>query len=96
MRRGVPALSADARRRRDRAIIAAYCLDAPVAEIGARFGVTARMVHKIAERHGLARPRGRPSLWPECPPERYDHFRYLRRHMSADAARASIEREMAL
>lgn len=90
----VSAFPIAARRPRDLRIVRDFAAGRPREEIAAAHGVSTRTVSAIAHRHGVKRPRGRPSAWPECPPSHQSDYRLLQRYFGAAEARALVEREL--
>ena len=73
-------------------VLAAYCAGEKVEHIAARFGITARTVARYAAEAKVARRRGRPNVWPDCPPSIRPAFLKLARDVGAHEARKVLER----
>lgn len=72
-------------------ILREYRAGMKVEAIAARYGVSPRTVRHYATDAKVQRPRGRPSVWPECPPDQLRIYRKIAREVGAIAARAAME-----
>ncbi len=61
--------------------------------IAGRYDVSERVISIIAERNGFARKRGKPPVWPDCPPDLRPEYRRIQKsyRISAPDARKLLE-----
>lgn len=86
-----PRFTRAARAARRHRIVRDYRAGMKAEALAERYGVSPRTVRLYAADAKVQRPRGRPSVWPECPPDQLLIYRKIAREVGAIAARASME-----
>jgi hypothetical protein len=54
--------------------------------IASRYDVSERVISIIAAHHGFARKRGKPPVWPDCPPELRSEYQRMRKNYGLTSA----------